>query len=137
MKLVFASENDSEKLIAFFNNHINKKDFDECYYEYFCPYWLRAAVKREQVIILKDKETILGALRFYPRKTDNKVSLYQFALDEIVRWKWILNKMLKFTWYNCFWFQALKDMKLNIYFKKKNWSLHKTDVRFNYWEIKI
>lgn len=137
MKLVFATENDSENLIIFFNNHINKNDFDECYYEYFCPYWLRAAIKRDQVIILKDNETILGALRFYFRKTDNKVSLYQFALDKKVRSKWVLNKMLKFTWYSSFRFQVLKDMKLNDYFKKKNWSLLETDLRFNYWEINI
>lgn len=137
MKLTFATKEDSENLITFFNKHINKNDFEECYYEYFCPFWLKAAIKREQVIVLKENEEVLWALRYYPRKRDNKVSLYQFALDEKVRSKWILNKMLKFTWYSCFWFQVQKDMKLNEYFKKQNRDLREVDTKFNYWEITL
>lgn len=137
MKITYANIEEYESINIFFDENIIKADFPEHYYEYFCPYGLKAAIKREQVIVLKDDDKILGALRFYPRKKEKLVSLYQFALSEQVRWKGILEKMLKFTWYNNFWFQVFIDMSLNYYFEKKNWSLNKTEKEFNYWQLNI
>lgn len=137
MKITYASQEDLENLISFFETHIIKTDFSEYYYEYFCPYGLKAAIKREQVIVLKNEDDIIWAMRFYPRKKENLVSLYQFALSKQVRWKGILEKMLKFTWYSCFLFQATKELKLNNYFQRQKWELSKTDDNFNYWELSI
>lgn len=137
MKITYASQEDLKNLISFFENHIKKADFSEYYYEYFCPYGLKAAIKRWQVIILKLDDNIMWAIRFYPRKKENHVSLYQFALSEQVRWKGILEKMLKFTWYSYFWFKATTDLELNSYFQKQKWELSKIEERFNYWKIKI
>jgi uncharacterized membrane-anchored protein len=46
---------------------------------------VEGAVNRKQFVILKFEEKVVGALRFYLRKRDNIVSVYQFALKEKFR----------------------------------------------------
>lgn len=139
MKICFASKLDSENVVKFFDKNLKKEDFWkeiwDYFYEYFCPFWVRAAVKRKEIILLKDFENIIGALRFYPRKNSEIASLYQFAFEENIKNRKVLNIMLKFTWYKIFHSLCIKDSNLNKYFENQNWELIKNDKKFNYWKL--
>lgn len=105
------------------------------WYELLCPFWLKWAVIKSQVIIVKENEKIKWFLRFYPRKRDNIVSIYQFALNEDIRWKWIIKKCLEKTWYKIFEIQCKKNINFNNYYKKTWWELFKEDENFNYYKL--
>ncbi len=101
-------------------------------YEFLCPYWVKWAVKKGNVVILKNDNKIYWALRFYPRKRDNITSIYQFALDKKVRWKRLIFKMLEKTWYENFESTCFLNSKFNEYYKKLWWKLKRSDDKFNY-----
>jgi len=105
--------------------------------EFLCPFWVSAAVKRKQMVILKEWIRILGALRFYPRKSNNWVSIYQFALNEKIRGKWMIKKLLEKTSYKNFDLTCFVDSNFNEYYKKTWWILEKSDEKFNYWRMEI
>jgi len=105
--------------------------------EFLCPFWVSANIKKWQVVILKNWIRIIWALRFYPRKREKLVSVYQFALDEKFRWKWLIKKMLEKTWYKDFELNCFINSEFNEYYKKTWWNLEKIDNKFNYWRIKI
>jgi hypothetical protein len=137
MKLTFATKDDSKEVVNFLEKYIKKSEFTEFNYELFCPYWIRWAILRDEVIILKDNNGVVWALRFYPRKRDNIVSVYQFAIEKDMRWKWLIKRMLKFTWYDFFQSEVPVSSYINDYFKKQNWELIQTKGNFNTWQIKI
>lgn len=135
--LKFAEESDIKQVREFFKNQLDWKEDILVNYELTCPFWLSSAVKRSEVIVLKYDWIILGWLRFYNRKTWNITSLYQFALDEKIRWKWLIKKMLEFTWYKVFESLSFKNIDFNKYYEKTWWKLKKNDDRYNYWEINL
>lgn len=105
--------------------------------EFLCPFGIEWAIKRKQIIILKYKNDILWALRFYFRKRDGIVSLYQFALNEDIIWKWLIKKMLQKTWYNKFESICFKDSYFNNYYLKSWWKFDRSDTKFNYWIMEV
>ncbi len=141
MKICFATKEDSENTINYFDKNLKKEDFWENYKEkfneYFCPYWVRWAILREEVILLKNSENIIWALRFYPRKNSKIASLYQFAFDENIKKQKILYKMLDYTWYKVFQAKCTKDSKLNDYFEKLNWILIKSNKECNFYQLSL
>lgn len=137
MIIKFAEEIDEEKVINFFNEYITKENSWIISEEFLCPYWIKWAIKRKQIIIIKTNEDILWALRFYPRKRDNICSLYQFALNDTIRWKDLIKKMLFFTWYKTFQVQIFINSPFNNYYLKQNWKLSKSNEKYNYWELNI
>ncbi len=133
----FAEELEIKQVREFFKNMLFWKEYILTNYELTCPFWLSSAIKRNEVIILKNWDEILWWLRFYKRKTDDIISLYQFALDEKIRWKWLIKKMLEFTWYKFFESISFKDIDFNKYYEKTWWQLDKNDDKFNYWILSI
>ena len=102
-----------------------------------CPFWVEWAVNRKQVVILKYEEKIVWALRFYPRKRDHIVSVYQFALDEKFRWKQLVKKMLEKTWYKIFEVNCFSDSSFNEYYKKTWWELVGDNGEMKVWRLEI
>ena len=94
---------------------------------------------RGQMIIVVLNWEIIWALRFYKRKRGNITSLYQFALDKKIRWKWVLEKMLNFLWRKWEIVEAMcpVNIEFNNYYKKKNWILSRTSDKYNYFLYKI
>jgi hypothetical protein len=78
MKLILkiADKSEIKSLQLFFSLHLNEKTPWIVNWEFLCPFWVEGAVKRNQVVILKNGLKIIWALRFYPRKRDNLVSVY-------------------------------------------------------------
>ncbi len=139
MKLILkiAEKNEIKKVQDFFWKYLDKNNSWIVNEEFLCPFWVEWAINREQIAILKDNEKIIWALRFYPRKRDSIVSVYQFALEEKFRWKWLTKKMLQKTWYKIFEANCFLVSDFNEYYKKTGWILEKFDKKFNYWRIEI
>jgi len=137
-KIKYAEKLEIEKVIEFFSKHINKDNDWIISEEFLCPYWIKWAILRKQMIIIVDNnDNIFWALRFYPRKIDDIISVYQFALDERIRGKDIIKKMLKFTGYNIFQAQSFVNSNFNNYYIKQNWKLIKENEKNNCWELVI
>lgn len=139
MKLILkiAEVSETRQIQSFFEKYLDENTPWIPNEEYLCPFWVSANIKRWQVIILKRWFQIMWTLRFYPRKTDNIVSIYQFALDKRVRWKWLLRKMLEKTWYEIFETNCFLDDSFNEYYKKTWWKLIRSNTKFNYWSFNI
>lgn len=105
--------------------------------EFLCPFGVEGAIRRNQVVILKFGEEIVWALRFYPRKRDKIVSVYQFALDKKFTGKWLVKKMLEKTWYKVFEVNCFSDSSFNEYYKKTWWELISDNGKMKVWKIKI
>jgi len=141
MQILLAQPFQTKQVQNFFKKYLDKNSPWITNEEFLCPFWVSANIKKWQVMIIQYEEKILGALRFYPRKREKIVSVYQFALDECIRWKWFIKKNLeqisKKTWYNIFESNCFLDDSFNNYYKKTWWILKKSDEKINYWEIKI
>ena len=135
--LKIAQKAETKKIQNFFAKYLQKWNPWIVNEEFLCPFWVEWAVNRKQVVILKFEEKVVGALRFYPRKRDNIVSVYQFALEERFRWKWLIKKMIQKTWFKYFESTCFVDSSFNDYYQKTGWKLEKSDEKFNYWRFKI
>jgi len=141
MQILLAQPSQTKQVQNFFKKYLNKNSPWITNEEFLCPFGVSANIKKWQVMLVQDGEKILGALRFYPRKREKIVSVYQFALDESIRGKWFIKKILeqisKKTWYNIFESNCFLDDSFNDYYKKTWWILKKSDEKFNYWEMEI
>ncbi|MCT4617588.1 MAG: hypothetical protein N4A38_05270 [Candidatus Gracilibacteria bacterium] len=138
-KIRYADNSDSKKIIYFFNKNFSIQNDGIWNEEFICPYGIKASISRKQMIVVDFNGEIIGALRFYKRKKDDIISLYQFALDEKIRGKSIIEKMLNFLGDKGEIIEAmcLLEAKFNNYYKKKNWSLVRTNDKYNYFQYKI
>jgi len=137
LKLKIAEKIETKKVQEFFEKHLDKNNPWITNEEFLCPFGIEWAINRKQIVILKNEEKIVWALRFYPRKKDNIVSVYQFALDKDFRWRWLIKKMLEKTWYKVFEVNCALNSNFNDYYKKNWWKLEKNDRKFNYWRFKL
>lgn len=135
MEIKLAKIRQSEIIINFFNTHINTNNDALSSQELICPFWTNSAIKRNELIIWIVDNEIISALRFYLRKKDNVISIYQFAIAENFRNKWLLKEMLLKTWYK--YFESICPIwsNFNNYYKKTSWILYKTDKINNYWKL--
>jgi len=135
MKIELATKQYVKQIVSFFEEYLDESNEAITGREFFCPFGVKAAVQRKQVIIVLENEKIVAALRFYPRKRDNIVSIYQFAIDENNRWKDLLKKMLIKTGYKTFEVICPLDSVFNEYYKKTNWTLKTKNEEYNYWNL--
>lgn len=133
MQIQLANIVQTPQVIAFFRKNIERHHSAIYSEEFVCPLGVQAAIRRKQMLIVLDDVQIVGALRFYPKKKANTISLYQFALNEMYRGQGILKKML----------QTINDMPIialcpsasefNNYFYKSNWHLQEQNPDFTTW----
>jgi len=103
----FAKKDETQSVIDFFEKHVNNNDW-VYNKEFLCPYWTAGALIKQEIVIAKDKNEVIWALRFYKQKKDEILSLYQFAVAKDWRWKGLIKEMLKFidcpvVHSRCFW----------------------------------
>lgn len=124
----------SKEVIDFFNKYLDKNEnMYSC--EFLCPFGVKGAINRNQIIIAVDNEKIVGALRFYKRKKENATSLYQFAVGKKYRGKQLIKKMLNTLNTKKVISQCPKNIKLNNYYVKTGWTLKKENKEFNFWTL--
>ncbi len=133
-----ATKKHEDEINIFFETHLNKNNEAITCEEFFCPFGVKAAIKRKQVIIiLDDDKKIVAATRFYPRKRDGVVSVYQFAIDEQNRGENFLKKMLFVTGYKNFEVLCPLNSKFNNYYEKTGWILKTENKKYNYWNLSL
>ena len=137
ISIKFASHKDENELQSFFSKCLsvnNKAIYNE---EFLCPYGVRFAIKRRDVIIAVVDTEIIGALRFYIRKRENKISLYQFAVASNYRGLGILRKMLQKLSGKEIIVKCPINLFFNDYYVKTGWSLINHNDIFNIYSIFI
>lgn len=125
----------SNDLINFFSENLDQNNKAVYNREFFCPLGLRAAINRKQMAVLLINDRIIAAARFYPRKRDNTISLYQFAVRENFRNQKLMNRL--FTLFGSTPIETLcpLNIQFNRYYEKCGWRLIKSDDDFNYWQF--
>ena len=133
MQIALASPTQIAEVVSFFNenlDHNNRAVYSE---EFLCPLGMNAAIRRKQMIVATVENQVVGAFRFYRKKTQKNISLYQFAISEIYRGQGLFKKMLKTI--NDLPIISLcpMDASLNDYYYKSGWHLQEINEEFNVW----
>lgn len=133
MQIALANPNHIPEVVSFFNENLDSNNSAVYSEEFLCPLGIKAAIRRNQMIVATVEGQVVGAFRFYRRKTQNKVSLYQFAISEIYRGQGLLKKMLETI--NDLPIISLcpTDSNLNYYYDKSGWLLQEQSEEFNVW----
>lgn len=133
MQITLANPTHISEIVSFFNENLDRNNSAIYSEEFMCPLGIQAAVRRKQMIVATVEGKVVGAFRFYRKKTQSKISLYQFAISEIYRGKGLLNKMLRTI--NDLPIVALcpSGSPFNDYFHKTDWELQSINEEFKTW----
>ncbi|MBK3494102.1 GNAT family N-acetyltransferase [Viridibacillus sp. YIM B01967] len=133
MQIALANPTHISEVVSFFNENLERNNSAVYSEEFLCPLGVKAAIRRKQMIVATVEGQVVGAFRFYRKKTQNKISLYQFAISKIYRGQGLLKKMLK----------TINDLPiislcptysyLNDYYYKSGWYLQEQNEEFNVW----
>ena len=133
MNIQLATTEHTKDAQVFFQNNI-ERDMEGIYSdEFVCPLGVRAAIRRQQMVISMVEGVIVGAMRFYPKKTARKVSLYQFAIDERFRGRGILQQMLAQCGDVPIHALCPADSSFNTFYEKAGFQLCDKGNEFNEW----
>ena len=133
MQIALANPTHIPEVVSFFNENLDSNNIAVYSEEFICPLGIKAAIRRKQMIVATVEGQVIGAFRFYRKKTQNKISLYQFAISEIYRGQGLLKKMLETI--NDLPIISLcpTDSNLNNYYDKSGWYLQEQNEEFNVW----
>ncbi|MCH7322089.1 GNAT family N-acetyltransferase [Solibacillus sp. MA9] len=133
MQIALANPTHISEVVSFFNENLERNNSAVYSEEFFCPFGVKAAIRRNQMIVATVEGQVVGAFRFYRKKTQNRISLYQFAISEIYRGQGLLKKMLKTI--NDLPIISLcpTDSDFNDYYDKSGWYLQEQNEEFNVW----
>ena len=135
MQIAFANLHHISEVVSFFNENLDSNHSAVYSEEFVCPLGIKAAIRRNQMIVATVEGQVVGAFRFYRKKTQNKISLYQFAIRGDYRGQGLLKKMLKPI--NDLPIMILCPMNsdFNDYFRKTGWSLQEQNEEYKIWVI--
>ncbi|MFE8699813.1 GNAT family N-acetyltransferase [Cytobacillus sp. FJAT-54145] len=133
MQIALANPTHISEVESFFNQNLDRDNSAVYSEEFLCPLGIKAAIRRKQMMIATVEGQIVGAFRFYRKKTQTKISLYQFAISEVYRGKGLLERMLKTI--NDLPIVALcpANSTFNNYFYKTGWELQGQNEEFKTW----
>ncbi|WP_442602404.1 GNAT family N-acetyltransferase [Paenibacillus sp. KN14-4R] len=135
MNIEIAKITRTNEIIEFFDLHLSR-DNDAIYSpEFFCKDGVRAAVRNGRVLIACNGEHIVAALRFYKRKTQDILSLYQFAIDEPYRGKGLIQKMLSSLQSGNVEVCCPSSSVFNAYYVKTGWTILTRDEKLIRWVL--
>ncbi|RPF50708.1 N-acetyltransferase [Aquisalibacillus elongatus] len=132
---MLAVPSDTNEVLKFFDDNLDNYSDSIYNQEFVCPDGVKAAIRRKQMLIAKKGDYVVGALRFYRKKTDNSISLYQFAICRTHRKQGLLKKMLFKINTGPVRVKCPKHSSINHYFKKTGWSLNETAGELNCWQL--
>ncbi|MFJ8261089.1 GNAT family N-acetyltransferase [Rummeliibacillus sp. NPDC094406] len=136
MQIALAEITHTPQVLSFFKHNLDRNNNGIYSEEFLCPLGIEAAIRRKQMIVAIVEGQVVGAFRFYKKKSSNTISLYQFAISEIYRRQGLLKKMLKII--NDLPILALCpiESEFNEYYYKSGWQLQEQNSQFNKWVIK-
>lgn len=123
------------EVLTFFEDNL---DIDsDCIYsqEFICTDGIKAAIRRNQLLVAISDGHIVGALRFYKKKTDNSISLYQFAICKNHRNQGLVKQMLSTIKTGPVRVKCPKHSSMNNYFQRTGWSFQETKGELNGWQL--
>jgi hypothetical protein len=124
-----------DEVIDFFDRNL-EVDNDAIYNEeFFCKFGIKKAIREKHIVIATIDNRIIGAARFYPRKSDNVISLYQFAVDKEYRKNGVMNLILELLSEGTVESLCPVNSKFNNYYKRAGWQVHKEDKEFFVWRF--
>lgn len=137
MQIALANPMHISEVLTFFNKNLDCNNNAVYSEEFLCPLGIKAAIKRKQMIVATVEGQVVGAFRFYRKKTQNTISLYQFAISKEYRGQGLLKRMLK----------TINDLPIiafcptvsefNDYFHKTDWELQQQSEMFNVWVYNV
>ncbi|QOV12600.1 GNAT family N-acetyltransferase [Viridibacillus arvi] len=133
MQIALANPTYISEVVYFFNENLDRNNSAVYSEEFLCPLGIKAAIRRKQMIVATVEGQVVGAFRFYRKKTQNKISLYQFAISEVYRGQGLLKKMLNTI--NDLPIVALcpTESNFNAYYYKSGWNLQEQNDEFKIW----
>ncbi|MFZ3590360.1 GNAT family N-acetyltransferase [Bacillus sp. DJP31] len=133
MQIVLANPTHISEVVTFFNENLDRNNNAVYSEEFLCPLGIKAAIKRKQMIVATIEGQVVGAFRFYRKKTQNNISLYQFAISEVYRGQGLLKTMLKTINNLPIIACCPTDSEFNGYFHNTDWELQQQSEEFNVW----
>jgi predicted N-acetyltransferase YhbS len=130
-----ATEKERGQVIALFGRYSGEIGENTVSEEFLCPYGARAAIERNQMIVAIESGDIVAAVRFYPRKRDGVVSVYQFVVDKEYRGGGLVKKMLRETGHSTFEAVCPSSSSIIGYYKKTGWVLEKGEENKQRWNL--
>ena len=135
LEVRFAGTEDTDQVLSLFGKYLSPDNDALHSQEFFCPFGVKAAIKRNQMIVACNKNIVVAAARFYKRKNEEKISLYQFAVDTNYRGEKLSLKMLDLIRDNDIIVLCPKTSDFNDYYRKTGWGLSKKDNEHNHWVL--
>lgn len=126
-----ATREDDFQIKSFFNQYLSDENKAIYNGEFLCPDGLKFAIMKGNVIVAKIGNIVVGALRYYKRKRDNCVSLYQFAISEAHRSIGLVLEMLSLLKDNEIIVKCPIDINFNEYYLKTGWILKDSKSELN------
>ena len=133
MKIQLACTDQICSVQSFFQKHLVREMEGIYSDEFVCPLGVRAAVHRQQMLVAVVNDEIVGAMRFYPKKTVRKVSLYQFAIDERFRGRGVLQQMLAQCGDAPMYALCPVESSFNTFYEKAGFQLREQGNEFKEW----
>lgn len=134
MRISLANPTNISEVVSFFNGNLDRNNSEVYSEEFLCPLGIKAAIKREQMIVATEDGQVVGAFRFYRKKTQNQISLYQFAISENYRGQGLLTQMLNTINDVPIISLCPTDAYLNEYYSKSGWVKQEDQSgKFNVW----
>ena len=135
MQIALANPTHISEVVTFFHENLDRNNSAVYSEEFLCALGIKAAIRRQQMIVATVDGQVVGAFRFYRKKTQNKISLYQFAISRVYRGQGLLKKMLK----------TINDVPIvaicptnsdfNEYYYKSGWDLQEQSDEFKIWVL--
>ncbi|MEK4628598.1 MAG: N-acetyltransferase [Solibacillus sp.] len=133
MQIALANPSQFQRVKEFFYNNLSDQQDAIYSNEFLCPLGINAAIRRNQMIVATVHGDIVGALRFYRKKTQNIISLYQFAIRVDYRGYNLLEEMLSVLSDSPIVSMCPVHSQFNQYYLKAGWQLHEQKKQFNAW----
>lgn len=133
MLIALATITNIQQVVALFKENLDYKSNGIYSEEFLCPLGIKAAIRRKQMIVAINNGKVIGALRFYRKKTSKEISLYQFAISGNFRGQGLLKKML--ITINDLPIFALCpiESEFNEYYYKSGWHLQNQGEKYKVW----
>lgn len=133
MQIALANPTHTSEVVYFFNENLDRNNSAVYSEEFLCPLGIKAAIIRKQMIVATVEGQVVGAFRFYRKKTQNTISLYQFAVSGVYRGQGLLKKMLKTINDLPIFALCPTDSDFNEYYFKSGWKLQEQSDEFKIW----
>jgi Acetyltransferase (GNAT) domain len=135
MYIGLANRTYSDEIVSFLSSNIDSSHSGLYNQEFLCPDGVKASIRRNQMLIALEKNEVVGAVRFYPKKTTNTISLYQFAVRKDYRGIGLLENMLKTLNIAPIQVMCPVESGFNEFYKKKGWVLSDVGEKLNVWNF--